>query len=58
MEIKRIYEDGEKLLGKEISSKGWIRKHRKQKGVGFIELSNCTCFQKIQVVYAAALQYF
>lgn len=36
MEIKKIYE--EQPIGKEISVKGWIRKHRKQKEIGFIEL--------------------
>ena len=44
MEIKKIYE--EQPLDKEISVKGWIRKHRKQKEIGFIELSDGTCFKK------------
>lgn len=49
MEIKKIYE--EKPIGKELSIKGWIRKHRKQKEIGFIELSDGTCFKKVQIVY-------
>jgi len=56
MEIKKIYE--EKPIGKEISVKGWIRKHRKQKEIGFIELSDGTCFKKIQVVYDSKLKEF
>ena len=56
MEIKKIYE--EKPIGKEISVKGWIRKHRKQKEIGFIELSDGTCFKKIQVVYDSKLSDF
>ena len=56
MEIKKIYE--EQPIGKEISVKGWIRKHRKQKEIGFIELSDGTCFKKIQVVYDAKLKDF
>ena len=56
MEIKKIYE--EKPIGKEISIKGWIRKHRKQKEIGFIELSDGTCFKKIQVIYDIKLKDF
>ena len=56
MEIRKIYE--EKPIGKEISVKGWIRKHRKQKEIGFIELSDGTCFKKIQVVYDKKLKDF
>ena len=51
MEIKDIYEQYEKLLDKDIEVKGWIRKHRKQKEVGFIDLSDGTCFKKLQIVY-------
>ncbi len=51
MEIKRIYDMYEELLGKDVEVKGWIRKHRKQKEVGFIDLSDGTCFRKLQVVY-------
>ena len=56
MEIRKIYE--EQPIGKEISVKGWIRKHRKQKEIGFIELSDGTCFKKIQVVYDSKLKEF
>lgn len=56
MEIKKIYE--EKPIGKELSIKGWIRKHRKQKDIGFIELSDGTCFKKLQIVYDSKLKDF
>ena len=56
MEIKKIYE--EQPIGKEISIKGWIRRHRKQKEIGFIDLSDGTCFKKIQVVYDSKLEDF
>ena len=42
MEIRKIYEKESELYGKEIEIKGWIRKHRKQKDIGFIELSDGT----------------
>ena len=51
MEIKKIYDKSSSYLGKEVTIKGWIRKHRKQKEIGFIELSDGTCFKKIQIVY-------
>lgn len=51
MEIKSIYDSYKKLIDSEIEVEGWIRKHRKQKEIGFIELSDGTCFKKIQVVY-------
>ena len=51
MEIKRIYDSHGELLDKDVEVKGWIRKHRKQKEVGFIDLSDGTCFRKLQVVY-------
>ena len=56
MEIRKIYE--EKPIDKEITVKGWIRKHRKQKEIGFIDLSDGTCFKKIQVVYDIELSDF
>lgn len=51
MEIKKIYDLYEELLDKDIEVHGWIRKHRKQKKVGFIDLSDGTCFKKLQIVY-------
>lgn len=51
MEIKDIYEQYEKLFDKDIEVRGWIRKHRKQKEIGFIDLSDGTCFKKLQIVY-------
>jgi len=51
MDIKKIYESSKTLIKKEIEVKGWIRKHRKQKDIGFIDLSDGTCLKKIQIVY-------
>lgn len=56
MEIKKIYELCP--IGKEIIVKGWIKKHRKQKEIGFIELSDGTCFKTIQAVYDKSLDQF
>ena len=43
MEIKEIYDLYKDYLEKEIVVKGWIRKHRKQKEIGFIDISDGTC---------------
>ncbi len=58
MEIKRIYDMYEELLGKDVEVKGWIRKHRKQKEIGFIDLSDGTCFKILQVVYDKSIKDF
>lgn len=58
MEIKEIYDLYKDYLDKEIVVKGWIRKHRKQKEIGFIDISDGTCFKKLQVVYDKDLADF
>ena len=39
------------LQGKEVCLQGWIRNHRKQKNMGFIDFYDGTCFKNPQVVY-------
>lgn len=51
MDLRKLYQDIEKYIGKEITVKGWIRRHRKQKEFGFIDFSDGTCFKHMQVVY-------
>lgn len=51
MEIKEIYNLYEKYFDKEICVSGWIRKHRKQREIGFIEISDGTCLKTLQIVY-------
>ncbi len=58
MDLKEIYQSSEKYLKKEISIKGWIRNHRKQKEFGFIDFSDGTCFKTLQVVYDNKLAHF
>lgn len=58
MEIKEIYDLYEKYLDKEICVSGWIRKHRKQKEVGFIEISDGTCLKTLQIVYDSETKDF
>ncbi|MBR1936210.1 MAG: asparagine--tRNA ligase [Bacilli bacterium] len=58
MTVKDLYKDYKKLLDKEITLKGWIRNHRKQKEFGFIEFSDGTCFKHVQIVYENKLKDF
>ena len=56
MEIKKIYDNYKSLIDKKITVQGWIRKHRKQKEISFIELSDGTCFKKLQIIYDKLLK--
>lgn len=58
MEIKEIYDLYEKDIDKDICVFGWIRKHRKQKEIGFIEISDGTCFKTLQIVYDEKIEDF
>ncbi len=53
MEIKEIYLKQTELIGKEISTKGWVRFNRASKAIGFIELTDGTKLNGIQLVYKA-----
>ena len=51
IDLREIFKDVEKYVGKDITVKGWIRRHRKQKEFGFIDFADGTCFKHMQVVY-------
>ena len=46
------------LQGKQVTLRGWIRNHRKQKNMGFIDFYDGMCFKNPQVVYDASLRDF
>jgi len=58
MYLKELYNDIDKYLDKEVTLKGWIRSQRKQKEFGFIDFSDGTCFEHIQIVYDNTLKNF
>ena len=58
MEIKEVFKKEKDLIKKEIEVKGWIRKHRKQKEIGFIDLSDGTTIKQLQLVYDKSLKDF
>ena len=51
-EVKRLFDDPAAFDGKEITVGGWVRSNRDSKTVGFIVLSDGSCFQTLQIVYA------
>ena len=58
MDIKEIYESYKDYIDKEVEVEGWIKKHRKQKEIGFIDLSDGTCFKILQIVYDKSTKDF
>lgn len=58
LDLRDIYKEVDKYLGKEIILKGWVRNHRKQKEFGFIDFSDGTYFKSVQLVYDNTLSSF
>ena len=58
MDLKKLYENVEEYIDKEVILEGGIRNHRKQKEFGFIDFYDGTCFKHIQVVYTNKLKEF
>ena len=51
IKLKQLFAKQTELMGKEVTVRGWIRNHRKQKNMGFIELYDGSCFKPLQLVY-------
>ena len=58
MNTKKLYQEYETLIGKEITMEGWIKNHRKQKEFGFIDFMDGTNFKSVQIVYDNKLSNF
>ena len=58
MDLKDLLKDIKKYEGKEVSLQGWIRNHRDQKDFGFIDFSDGTCQEHLQLVYDNKLKNF
>ena len=56
LDVKEIFEKD--YLDKEVIVDGWVRNHRKQKEFGFIDFSDGTCFNHLQIVYDDKLETF
>ena len=55
---RELKERLESLQGQEVTLLGWIRNHRKQKNMGFIDFFDGTCFRNPQVVYGQEIDGF
>ncbi len=55
MDVKQI---SKKLTGQDITVEGWIRNHRKHESFGFIDFSDGTSFNHLQIVYDNTLENF
>lgn len=58
MTLKKVLQDNSKFIDQEVTLRGWIRNHRKQSTVGFIDFFDGTCFKSIQVVYNKNIKDF
>lgn len=58
MYISDLYSEQKASIGKEVKLNGWIRNHRKQKKMGFIDFFDGSCFKSIQIVYEDTLANF
>jgi len=58
MDLREILKNIEEHLNKEVTICGWIRNHRDQKTFGFIDFSDGTCYEHLQVVYDNTLDNF
>ena len=58
MDLKELLKDIDNYLEKEVTLKGWIKNHRKQKEFGFIDFSDGTSFKGLQLVYDNTLEDF
>ena len=58
MDLRDILKDIESFQGKTIKINGWIRNHRDQKTFGFIDFSDGTCQEHLQIVYDEELENF
>ena len=58
MDLRELYLKIDELMDKEVLLQGWIRNHRRQKEFGFIDFSDGTCFNHVQLVYNNELDSF
>ena len=58
MDLKDLFKSIKELENKEVKVEGWIRKHRDQKTFGFIDFSDGTCNEHLQIVYDETIGNF
>ena len=58
MDLRDLFLNIKDYIDKEIKVEGWIRNHRDQKTFGFIDFSDGTTFEHLQIVYDESLENF
>ena len=58
MDLRDLFKNIEDYKDKEVKVEGWIRLHRDQKTFGFIDFSDGTTFEHLQIVYDESLENF
>ena len=57
-DIRDLYREKERYIGKEVTVGGWVRSNRDSKNFGFIVINDGTFFEPLQVVYSDKLENF
>ncbi len=57
-DVRELYREKEKYIGKEVTVGGWIRSIRDSKTFGFIVVNDGTFFEPLQIVYSDKLENF
>lgn len=58
MDLRDLLKEIKDYEEKEVTLEGWIRNHRDQKSFGFIDFSDGTCQEHLQIVYDDKLDNF
>ena len=58
IDLKDLYNQYKDLMDKDVTLQGWIRNHRQQKEMGFIDFNDGTYFKGTQLVYDNKLNDF
>ena len=53
-DIRDLYRDREKYIGKKVTVGGWLRSNRDSKAFGFAVVNDGTFFETLQIVYDAS----
>ncbi len=58
VDVADLFKDPEKYADQTVTVGGWVRNNRDSKNVGFIVLSDGTCFKTLQIVYSSDMPGF
>ena len=58
LDLRDIAADERAFEGKTVTVQGWVRNHRRQKSIGFMEFFDGTVLSPMQIVYDESVQDF